>query len=306
MSILPTETQKKQRLLLPAAGLILLTLTAVQTGLYLYGYDFSAELYAQGPLPTVTAIIWCLAAIGAGCLAFLLPKQAVCRELSLPHTLFTDYAALFSTGAMVSTVIMPLLARGTSDSLGSLLTSSSVSDNTARTMLNLSLLLGIFAALHYLLRFVYRKNHPLGVSAVLLWTGCTALRIYFDMRYLLMSPRRVLHLVALVAMMIFLIGELRLARTIATPRLYALTALIALFFTGADAISNLILAVMGWVQPGSELSTYLVLLATAIYALARLCALTAPPKKKISPEADSPAPAASPEIASEAQKEPQS
>ena len=139
------------------------------------------------------------------------------------------------------------------------------------------------AALAFLLQFANRKTNPYGVSALLLWAGFSALRIYFDMRYLLMSPRRVLHLVALVALLVFAIGELRLARKIAAPRLYVLTAAPAMVLMGTDAITNLLLTAMGWITLGAEISTYCVLLAASVYAFARLYALVTPAKQSSAP-----------------------
>jgi hypothetical protein len=145
------------------------------------------------------------------------------------------------------------------------------------------MIFGGLAALAFLLQFANRKTNPYGVSALLLWAGFSALRIYFDMRYLLMSPRRVLHLVALVALLIFAIGELRLARKIATPRLYVLTAAPAMVLMGTDAITNLLLTAMGWITLGAEISTYCVLLAASVYAFARLYALVTPVKQSSAP-----------------------
>lgn len=280
MSTEPAKQRSLQRLLLPVSVALLLLLCGLQLGLYLYGYDFSAELYLPGALPTVTAILWIAATAGAGLLSLTLPRKTVCRELKLPSTPITDFASLLIAASLISAVALPLLNAHNNDPLGTLLSSANLSDNTARNMLRISMILAVLAALYFLLRFIYRKASPLGVTAMLLWAGFSALRIYFDMRYLLMSPRRVLHLVALVLVLLFFVGELRLARGIATPRFYALTAAPAMVLAGADALTNLILATMGWVTLGAEISTYFVLLAVAVYSFAQLHAMVAPPKQK--------------------------
>jgi hypothetical protein len=195
--------------------------------------------------------------------------------------------------ALVSAAVM-LLTAGENDPLKSLLLSATLSDSNARTLLRLSLIAAILGALYFLFLFAYRKMHALGITGVLFWAGFSALRIYFDMRYLLMSPRRVLHLVALVALMVFFIGELRLARGIASPRLYTLTAAPAMVIAGADALSNLALTLLGWITPGAELSTYFVLLATSVFIFSRLHALTLPPKEAKCPVEASPAPSVDP------------
>lgn len=316
MSFEPAKRRSCRRLLLPVSLTLLLLLSALQLGLYLYGYDFSAELYLPGALPTVTAILWIAAAVGAGLLALTLPRKAVCRELKLPSTLITDFASLLVAASLVSAVALPLLNAQNNDPLGVLLSTANPSDSTARNMLRISLVLAAFAAVYFLLRFIYRKTHPLGVTAMLLWAGFSALRIYFDMRYLLMSPRRVLHLVALVFVLLFFVGELRLARGIATPRFYALTAVPAMVIAGADALTNLILAAMGWVTLGAEISTYFVLLAVAIYCFAGLQAMVAPPMPQakaqkeatfpVTPSEESTEEATSPEAESPAEASPDS
>lgn len=287
MSISPNKSTANGRILLLGSVGLLLFLTALQMGLYLYGYDFSAELYLPGALPTVTGLLWLAVAIGAALLSLLLPPKTPAREFAISSHLLTDYASLLTAAAFISSIALPLLSLKAGDPLSLLLTSTSLSDSTAQTMLRLSLLLAVLAALYFLLQFVYRKASPWGIAAMLLWAGFSALRIYFDMRYLLMSPRRVLHLVALVALLVFAIGELRLARSIATPRFYLLTTAPAMVLMGADAITNLILTAMGWITPGAEISTYFVLMAGAIYAFARLYALVNPPNQKTPPIATS-------------------
>ena len=283
MSISTKKSTGNGRILLLGSVGFLLFLTAVQLGLYLYGYDFSAQLYLPGALPLLTGLIWTATASGAALLAFTLPAKKPCREFTLSANFLTDYAALLTAAALISTTLLPLLSLKTLDPLSALLTSQSLSEHTAQTMLRLSMIFGGLAALAFLLQFANRKTNPYGVSALLLWAGFSALRIYFDMRYLLMSPRRVLHLVALVALLVFAIGELRLARKIATPRLYVLTAAPAMVLMGTDAITNLLLTAMGWITLGAEISTYCVLLAASVYAFARLYALVTPAKQSSAP-----------------------
>ena len=289
MSISPNKSHRDQRIVLMVSSALLLVLSAVQLALYFYGYDFSADLYLPGALPTITALIWIAAAVVPCLLCLPLPGKTACREMKIPSTRITDFATLLTMAALVSAAAMPLIA-GEKDSLKSLLLSTDIADSNPRTLLLLSLVAAILGALYFLLLFSYRKIRPLGVTALLFWAGLSALRIYFDMRYLLMSPRRVLHLVALVALMVFLVGELRLARGIATPRLYTLTAAPAMVITGADALSNLILTAMGWITPGAELSTYFVLAAASVFIFSRLYALAKPPKAESNKAEASPEP----------------
>lgn len=287
MSIEPAKIRTRQRIALWGSILLLAALSAAQLCFYLSGYEFDADLYAPGPLPVVTAILWIAAAVGAFVLSVFLPGKEPCKEFRIPPTPFNDFACLLCSASLVGTAAFPLLWKNIgSDPLGNLLASSASSDSTARTMLLLTLVLAIPAAIYFIVRFAYRKSSAPCACAVLLWTAFSALRIYFDMRYLLMSPRRILHLVALTSVILFLIAELRLARGIATHRFYAVCASITLVLAGCDAVTNLILVAMGWVQPGSELFTYCFLFSIALYAISRLAALckdTAPTPKIAAP-----------------------
>ncbi len=282
MSAKSDTVRTAQRIALAGTALLWGALTAVQTYFYLTGYEFDSDLYLPGALPTVTAILWIVAAAGALLLSLRLPGKTVCSEFTVESTVFTDFASLLASAALAGTVLLPVIMKyaGT-DPLGNLLASADDSDSTARMMLLLSIALAIPAALHFILRFAKHRSYPQSACALLLWAAFSALRIYFDMRYLLMSPRRILHLVALIAVMLFLIAELRLARGIATHRFYAVTAAVTVVLAGCDAVTNLLLSAMGWLSLGSEICTYLVLLAVALYAAACLTSLCSEKKKAV-------------------------
>ncbi len=273
MCILPEKIRSRQRIALWGSIALLLLLTEFQLGLYVSGYDFGAELYFPGHLPTITAVAWIGAALIALLLALPLPGKISCYELKMPATRLCDYTSLLMVPMMAISLYLTFATPNSGDGLKSLLASTDPADQTARTMLQLTLMAAVATAVFAFIQFQTRKANPLFATSALLWCGFSALRIYFDMRYLLMSPRRVLHLIALIALLIFFVGELRLARGIATHRFYTITATIAMILAGADAISNIALTILGWIAPGSELATYFILLAVTLYCIARLKAL---------------------------------
>lgn len=275
MSINPDKLTARQRMItLVTAGSAVL-LGAIQLTFYLMGYEFHTGLYVQGPLSLLTALLWIvLGALVAG-LSLLLPGRGVCEELKIPTSPFADFTALITAISLAGVVVsLFVFSSQPTDALGSLLTSQSPTDSTARSMLLLSLVLAIPAIIHFGAQFAKHQNHPLGIVASLLFTAFTALRVYFDMRYLLMSPRRILHLMALLSVMLFLIAELRMARGLCSRRTYFALASLAILFSFADAFSNLVLSMMGWQSLGSELTVYFFLLSIALYALSRLVSLT--------------------------------
>ncbi len=271
-------------------------LSALQLALYLYGFEFDSNLYVSGPLPTVTALAWLAAAGGAAAMALGLPRRLPCDELQVPSNSAIEFAALLSAAALAGSLLMPVLTKSAgTDSLGNLLASSNAADNTARLMLLGSLVLAIPAAAHFVLRFAYRKCYPQSACALLLWAGFSALRVYFDMRYLLTSPRRIMHLVALAALMLFAIAEMRLARAIVSRRFYTAAASLTLVLAGCDGLCNLLLAILGYLPVDAELCTYALLFAAALYAGGSLASLagyakaprSAPlPAEALSAEAD--------------------
>ena len=275
MSITSSKTDKRQRLIALLSASIAILLGVVQLCFYLTCYEFDTGLYQHGPVSTITAILWILAGSIVIGLSHTLPKKELLEEFCPPHSVLSDFASLVTAITCIGFPITVILFRtNPTDSLANLLASTGTSDATARTALLASLVLAIPSAIHFFLVFSKRINHPLGVSAVLFFTAATALRVYFDMRSLLMSPQRILHLMALLSVMFFLIAELRLARGLGDRRLYFSAASLATVFAFADALSNLVLSMMSWQALGAEIIVYFFLFAMALYAFSRLFSFT--------------------------------
>ncbi len=282
MSITPSKIQTRQKIItLLSAGLAIL-LGVIQLCFYLTGYEFDTGLYHHGPLSTLTIWLWTLAGASVVALSLTLPKKQSCEEFNPPRSTFSDFSMLICAGFLASVLLSVFIFRtNPADSLSTLLASRLESDSTARTMLLLSLLTAIPSVFHFLLYYFKGINHPLGITAVLFFTASIAMRVYFDMRYLLMSPRRILHLMALLSVMLFLIAELRAARGLGSRKIYFALSTLAVVFAFADAFSNLLLSMMGWQTLGSELTVYFFLLSMALYAFSRLFSMTFPqPRKK--------------------------
>lgn len=294
MPTTPESVRLRHRFALIGTVSLLALLTAVQILFYLYGYEFESDLYLHGPLPTITVAVWLTAALGAILLNLPLPGKTLCFELKIRSTMWIDTASLLTAASLLATLALPVLfLNDGGDMLGNLLTSAEEADATAKMMLIASIVLAIPAAFHFILRFAHHKTYPQSACALLIWTAFSALRVYFDMRYLLTSPRRIMHLVALLALLFFLIAELRQARGIVNRRFYGIGASLVIVVAGCDAICNLLLAAMGHLSLGSEIANYLFLLTVTLYAAARLHALCTEEKANEAEEADAPsAPAA--------------
>lgn len=275
MSITSSKTANRQRLIPLISASIALLLGILQLCFYLTGYEFDTGLYQHGPLPTVTAILWILSGGAVIALSLTLPKKELFEEFCPPNSQFSDFASLIAAIALIAFPVCMILFRSNpTDSLSALLASSAESDSTARTTLLISLFLAIPAAIHFFLFFYKRINHPLGVSAALFFSAATALRVYFDMRYLLMSPQRILHLMALLSVMVFLIAEMRLSRGLGNRKSYFATASLCVVFAFADTLANLVLSLMSLQALGAEITVYFFLLAMALYAFSRMFSFT--------------------------------
>lgn len=275
MSITPSQIHARQKILSLLTASLAVLLGGIQLFFYLTGYEFDSGLYQHGPLSHLTALLWILSAALVVALSLTLPKKDLCEEITPPPSAFNDFSALISAIALIGSVVAIFAFRSNpADPLCSLLASLSDADSTARTALLLSMLMAIPSAIHFFLYFTKRINHPLGIASVLAFVAFTALRVYFDMRYLLMSPQRILHLMALLSAMLFLIAELRMARGNCGRKLYFSLSGICAIFAFADAFSNLLLSLMSWQALGAEITVYFFLLSMSLLAFSRILSFT--------------------------------
>lgn len=275
MSIDSTKLQARQRNIALATAGISVLVGGLQLFLYLTGYEFDTRLYRHGFYPALTALLWLISGAVVVAYSMTLPKKELCEELTLPHSSLLDFTALIAAASLAGLLLTIFLFRNSpTDQLIRLLHSTVETDSTARSMLLLSLVAAIPSIIHFVLLFYKRINHPFGITAPLLFVAFSALQSYFDMRTLLMSPRRVLHLMVLLAVMLFLIAELRMARGVCGRRFYFASATLTVVFAFGDAFSNLALSLFGWQALGTELTVYFFLLSIALFAFSRILSFT--------------------------------
>ncbi|MBR2132220.1 MAG: hypothetical protein IJ955_06730 [Oscillospiraceae bacterium] len=271
MSIDTSKLHTRQRNIALATAAISVLVGGLQLFFYLTGYEFDIGLYRHGFYPTLTALLWLISGAAVVAYSMTLPQKGICEELILPHSSLLDFTALIATASLAGLLFTIFLFRNSpADQLILLLNSTLETDSTARSMLLLSLAAAIPSIIHFVLLFYKRVNHPLGITALLLFVSFSALQSYSDMRTLLMSPRRVLHLMALLAVMLFLIAELRMARGLCGSRFYFASASLTVVFAFGDAFSNLALSLFGWQTLGTELTIYFFLLSIALFAFSRI------------------------------------
>lgn len=253
-------------------SILLVTCYEPEIGLYRYG--FSTELLKIGYL--IAALIT-LSAVVLLPLARIKKQAPDClRPVSKPApSLIADLFALVTAAAIAATLIAQLLNLYAYDPLSDLLLDASDHNSTAYTMHLASLILALPATFHFIALFAGKKwRYPLLLT--LLWACTYMLRVYFDTSVLLMSPLRQLTLVALVMIVVFLIAELRLARSICTPIFYSVSATLTALFAGLSGVSGLLLTAIGYLPTSTETAYYAFQLAIALFALFRMKAVMAP------------------------------
>lgn len=257
---------------------LLAVFALLQTLLYLFGYDFSLHLYETGiSVPLVRGVYLLIAFLL--CLPLFLLKKAEPslfeERSSLGESSAVNYFALLSVAAIAATLFVQMLRLNADDSLSLLILQPTSQTANARSMLILSLVLALPATLYFIGRFM-GKNLPYCLIFTLLWLCAYLLRIYFDLSILLMSPIRLMTLVALTALIFFLLCELRLCRGLFSPIVYGISATIASLFAGISGLSGLFLTLLGKLNFSTDTIYMLVQITLALYALFRLRTLLVP------------------------------
>lgn len=262
---------------------ILLLVALLQSTIYLTCYDSDIGLYKHGFSAGALKIAYLLIALftlsGVIVLPLCLIKKTapscIPRQLSVAPSRAAEFFALLTAASVVGTLITQLVRINADDALSILLQNPSATNTTARTMLVVSLVLALFAAIYFVAVFAGKKTvYPLLLT--LIWVCAYMLRVYFDTSVLLMSPTRQMTLIALAAIALFLIAELRLARDIPSLMLYTVSATLTALFAGVSGFSSLLLTAVGSLPLSTETVYFAFQLMIALFALFRLNGVLTP------------------------------
>lgn len=262
---------------------ILLGVAAIQSILYLTCYEEALGLYKFGFPSGVVAVGYLLVAFVTLSGVIYLPLYAIkksapkCLEIviSPKPTRALDFVSLLTAASIAATLVTQLIRLNADDPLSILLSNVSDTNTTARTMLVLSLVLAIPAAV-YFVGFFAQKTWPYALLFTIVWLCVYMLRVYFDTSILLMSPIRMMTLAALSAALFFLLMELRLARGIHCPILYSVGATLTALFSGVSGFTALLLTVCGRLPLSTESVYYAFQLLLALFALLRMKEILTP------------------------------
>lgn len=240
-----TPAQKKKRGSLFGAYLAFAALAAaagaaIQLALLLTDYNFKLGLYKSGSvLPEVFAALL-LAAVAA-----LLTLPIIGRNRELPETLppvgrtLTFVSAL--TGfAMLATVVMQLYMN-----LSFEITLEGWKSTLASGLEIAMLVFALPSAGYFVVMAVRRDPYRRSTAALgffpVLWAAAYLMCVYFDTSTTLNNPLRIIEQAALIALMVFMLMELRCLVGRAKPQLYMTFGMIALVMVTASSLPTLIL-----------------------------------------------------------------
>lgn len=255
-------------------GYVLLTLIFTvlgmigQTVVVLYGYDASMKGFKLGN-PLGTLVGWGLALTSVLLLSALFTLKGAEASLQHPDHLTTFLSAL-AGGAVVAASVM--IALEFQKAGGALATVSSL-------MALLSLPTGAYLILQGLLLSKGEKViTALGFFPVI-WGAMALMRIYFDNNTPINDPLRLLLQVALVAMMLAFLGELKIRVGKKGAPLFFAMAGVSLLLGASSAISTIVLRIVIPTVPTSELMLAIADLLLSLYLFVRMVKLSKPADK---------------------------
>lgn len=133
---------------------------------------------------------------------------------------------------------------------------------------------GVFSALYYLAR-VFAKKASRGVIAIfafspIVWALATLVTQYFDMTILITSPNRAYHQIALLALAVYALAEVRELINFDNNRLYTPAAGCAAILLSVSSLPNLVCPEILAAGETYSIFTYLVEFIFSLYCIIRL------------------------------------
>ena len=249
------------RLYFSAAGILTLAATALRTAAYFTAFDAKLGYFANAPLPTLAYAVCALVLLLAASFPLVVGKDYT-APAEIPSTLPTMCGAGMAALLMLVTFIGACTWKD---------------DLQPPTMLwLLSLLLLPLGAIYFLLRFLADKP-PVNVTLLCGYAAVLALAVvlcstYFDRFVPMNAPRKTDLHVALLAMMLYLVTELRDLAGRSAPRSRAAFTILAFSLAFTVGASGLAAFAAGLYNNVAYLLQDLLLLGLAAYVATRALA----------------------------------
>lgn len=236
-------------------------------------YDSAVNLYAASPIPTALNIT-----IGAVTVVLLLSGLFVKRGALGDKLSQMSQFSVFASGLCGFLCAATALMRVYEYFTGAFTVAAG---NTSAIFACIAAVFAIPACIYFIAGAVKssfaQKPKIITGFFVIIWGAFTLVSAYFDMTTPLNCPPRIINQVACIAIMIYMLYELRFPLDAARPRHFVSFGCAALFILAVNGISVTALTFLGIFAVGYQTVFAIFQVAMALYILSRLLTLTGKP-----------------------------
>lgn len=260
-----------------AAYLIALAMTVEQIFVYNKFYSFEEKLWQTGTPGFIPGLVYLMATLTiffALALAITAKNTAKGKEVrpALPPASRPLRAVSLLVGlSMAIFPILQLFLINSGDPLDEILASGSLSYLPIVAVLHIMTLLFAIPGAYMFLNTARGKGRGVAESLpCMIFLIAFTLRVYFDMTQMLNNPRRSFSVVTVLALLLYVVSEVRLITKPERYASYSFFAVLALTLSAASGFSNLFLNLIGVFSDGGEIAYYLLEALFALYIAVRL------------------------------------
>lgn len=220
---------------------------------------FKGNYFTGAPLAIAQTVVTVVFAIALAVLPLTAAKPSTAPHAPKSHAVFTKLAAALTALCLFLCFISACVASGTL---------------TLPVLLSLLAFPSLLAGIVYFVLHFFEKGVSLTVKTVFGSILLLALAVlicftYFDIGTQMNAPHKISQHVTLIAMMLWLLYDMRAAADVPRPRVQAALTPLALFLCLTNGISNIVGYVAGKYTSSLFFATDLLLLVFALFIVAR-------------------------------------
>ncbi|MFA6948100.1 MAG: hypothetical protein WCQ72_03890 [Eubacteriales bacterium] len=246
-------------------------------------YESSVNLYVSGSvIPSALNIAIAAVAAVLLCSGLFVGRGRLSASLA-PMSQFAVFASGLCGFLCAATAVMRVYEYVTG-------AFSVKTDDVSTIFACIAALLAIPACIYFISQAVSasvkRTPHIITGFFVIIWGALTLVSAYFDMTTPLNSPPRILNQIACIALMIYMLYELRYPLGAARPRHFLSFGCASIFILTVNGISTVALTFFGMFTVGYQTVLAIFQIAMAIYILSRELSLVGAPEDTATAESD--------------------
>lgn len=268
----PTHKQMLLAVLITAITAVITALA--HTAILLFNYDPSLGVYIyDGSVPTIFVVGMVIGLAMVVISALSIPSGSCgVEQVAVCGTAEAFFAAM-AGAAMLAYSVMSFISASITEKNTLLGTANS----TVTTLWALLAVLSIPSAAYLIISAITKRNASKKLTALVffpvLWSAVCLLRIYFDRSSAINDPVKIYSQMALAAIMLFLLSELRIRVGKSSLRMYTAFAGIAAVLGFSYSVSVTAAYLAGVKELSGELLLAVVILLSAAYGFSRAVAL---------------------------------